>query len=63
MDIEAQSIMSRPSKKIRKTSCPRKFLSYEKKAILKRKPKALDKKYVWIPNMNIPTIDLKKPKY
>ena len=24
---------------------------------------AFDKKYVWMPNINIPTIPLKKPKY
>ena len=36
--------------------------STEKIIILIKYPNALDKKYVWIPNIKIPTKHLKRPK-
>ena len=50
-------------KKIRKISCCKRVLSIEKIKILNKYPNAFDKKYVWIPNINIPTILLKNPIY
>ena len=61
--MEIQSIKFNPRKNANKNSCWRIVLSYENIAILIKYPKAFDKKYVWIPNINIPTILLKKPKY
>ena len=46
-----------------KISLFNKELSIEKIKILIKYPKALDKKYVWIPNIKIPTRPLNKPKY
>ena len=55
--------MSNPIKKTKNISCCKIVLSYENIAILIKYPIALDRKYVWIPNIKIPTKDLKKPKY
>ena len=60
---DAQSIMFNPKRKIKKISWSKIALSKEKIEILIKKLNNLDKKYVWIPNMKIPTKPLKRPMY
>ena len=59
--IENQSIRFKPNTKIKKSSLFNIELSIEKITTLIKYPKALDRKYVWIPNKNIPTKLLIKP--
>ena len=59
---DIQSIIFKPNKKIRKISWSKRELSIEKIEIRIRYPKTFDKKYVWIPNIKIPTAPLIKPK-
>ena len=61
--IEAQSIIFNPKKKINKNSFSNNAGWKENIPILIKYPKAFDKKYVWIPNIKIPTKLLIKPKY
>ena len=60
--MAAQSIILSPMKKTNKISFCKIELSTEYIKTLIRKPIAFDKKYVWIPNINIPTILLNNPK-
>ena len=53
--IENQSIRFKPNTKSKKSSLFNIESSIEKITILIKYPKALDRKYVWIPNKNIPT--------
>ena len=54
--------MFNPMKKTNKISFCKIELSTEYIKIRIKKPIAFDKKYVWIPNINIPTILLNSPK-
>ena len=58
-----QSIIFNPKRKIKKISWSKIELSKEKIKILIKKLNNLDKKYVWMPNIKIPTKPLKRPKY
>ena len=62
MKMAAQSIMFNPIKKTNKISFCKIELSTEYIKTLIKKPIAFDKKYVWIPKINIPTILLNNPK-
>ena len=55
--------MFNPKKKIKNSSLSKIVLSKENIIILIKYPKALDKKYVCIPNIDIPTNPLIRPKY
>ena len=63
MIIEVQSITFKPSIKIKKILFSRIELSKLNKEIRIKYVNAFDKKYVWIPNIKIPTKHLKNPKY
>ena len=56
-------MLFKPKKNVKKISLSRKVLSKENNPIRIKYPKALDKKYVCIPNIKIPTIPLTSPKY
>ena len=58
-----QSIMFNPKRKIENISLSKIELLKEKIEILIKKLNNLDKKYVWIPNIKIPTSPLKRPRY